>query len=184
MTKSSVERMKRRTKTPVPTAKPRPAKKRIFTLDVVLVSGPMSEGFARKNPVISRTLEIRGDQTLATLHRAIFSAFGREEEHMYEFQVGGERPMDPNARSYVLPMAMDDPFADKRPAGDVERTTIGSLGLGAGDVFGYWFDFGDDWWHRIEVLAIETDAPRGKLPKVTRRVGDSPPQYVDWDEDA
>ena len=27
-------------------------------------------------------------------------------------------------------------------------------------------------------------APRGRLPKVTRRVGESPPQYVDWDEEA
>lgn len=179
-----MEPLKRRTKKPEPTAKPRPAKKRIFTLDVILVSGPMTESFARKNPVISRTIEIRGDQTLAALHRAIFDAFGRDDEHMYEFQIGGKGPMDPKARAYVLPMAMDDPFADKKPAGDVARTTIVSLGLKAGEAFGYWFDFGDDWWHRIEVLAIETDVPRGRLPKVTRRVGESPPQYEDWDEEA
>ncbi|MGH8674711.1 MAG: IS1096 element passenger TnpR family protein [Burkholderiales bacterium] len=134
--------------------------------------------------MISRTIEIRGDQTLAALHKAIFDAFGREDEHMYEFQFGGARPMDPNARSYVLPMAMDDPFADRKPAGDVARTAIGSLGLKAGEAFAYWFDFGDDWWHRIEVLAIDEGLPRGKLPKVTRRVGQSPPQYVDWDEEA
>jgi len=159
-------------------------KQRLFTLDVSIVGGPMSESFARKNPVVSRTIEIRGDQTLAHLHRAIFHAFDREEEHMYEFQVGGKRPMDPKARRYVVRMAMDDPWGDSRVAGDVARTTIESLGLKTGEAFGYWFDFGDDWWHQIDVLAIAEAVPRGKLPRVTRRVGESPPQYPDWEEEA
>jgi hypothetical protein len=89
--------------------------------------------------------------------------------------------MDPKARRYGLPMAMVAPFGEREPAGNVARTTLDSLGLKTGDGFGYWFDFGDDWWHQIEVLAIAGNAPRGKLPKVTRRVGASPPQYVDWD---
>jgi hypothetical protein len=159
-------------------------KQRLFTLDVSIVGGPMSESFARKNPVVSRTIEIRGDQTLAHLHRAIFHAFDREEEHMYEFQVGGKRPMDPKARRYVVRMAMDDPWGDSRVAGDVARTTIESLGLKTGEAFGYWFDFGDDWWHRIDVLAIDEGVLHGNLPRVTRRVGESPPQYPDWEEEA
>jgi hypothetical protein len=103
---------------------------------------------------------------------------------MYEFQIGGRGPMDPKARRYVLPTAMDGPFDDGKPAGDVTRTAIGSPGLKVGEAFGYWFDFGDDWWHRVDVLAIDEGARRGKLPKVTGRVGQSPPQYVDWDEEA
>jgi Plasmid pRiA4b ORF-3-like protein len=129
---------------------------------------------------LSRTIQIRGDQTLAELHRAIFDAFDREEEHMYEFQIGGKGPMDPKARRYVLPACMDD---EDKPAGDVKRTTIGSLGLRVNDVFGYWFDFGDDWWHQINVVAVEERAARGKFPKVTKRIGKSPPQYGDWDEE-
>jgi hypothetical protein len=158
--------------------------KRLFTLDVSIVSGPMTERFARQHPVVSRTIEIRGDQTLAHLHRAILHAFDREEEHMYEFQIGGKRPMDPKARRYVLRMAMDDPSGDSRVAGDVARTTIESLGLKTGEAFGYWFDFGDDWWHQVDVRAIDESVPRGKLPRVTRRVGESPPQYPDWEEEA
>jgi hypothetical protein len=157
---------------------------RLFTLDISIISGPMTERFVKKNPVISRTIQIRGGQTLADLHEAIFDAFDREEEHMHEFQIGGRGPMDPKARRYVLPTAMDDPFDDGKPAGDVTRTAIGSLGLKVGQAFGYWFDFGDDWWHQVNVLAISEGAPRGKLPTVTRRVGQSPPQYVDWDEEA
>lgn len=101
---------------------------------------------------------------------------------MYEFQVGGEGPMDPKARKYCLSIP-GDPFADETPAGDVSRTAIGALGLRVGDVFGYWFDFGDDWWHQINVVAIADEVPPGKYPKVTARVGNSPPQYADADEE-
>lgn len=156
---------------------------RLFTLEVCIISGPMTEKFVKKNKVISRTIQIRGAQTLEILHYAIFGAFGREDEHMYEFQVGGKGPMDQKAKKYVLPMAMDDTFAEKKPAGDITRTPIGSLGLKVGDAFGYWFDFGDDWWHQVDVVDIEEKARRGKYPKVTKRVGKSPPQYIDWDQE-
>ncbi len=167
---------------PATTAKPRGENRQVFTLEVAIVSGPMSESFVRKHKVISRTIEIRGDQTLAHLHRAVFDAFDREDEHLYEFQIGGKRPMDPKARRYGPPMAMVDPFGDAEGSADAERTTLDSLGLEIGNVFGYWFDFGDDWWHQLAVLAIAERSPCGRLPKVTLRVGKSPPQYVDWEE--
>jgi hypothetical protein len=153
---------------------------KLYTFDVFIMSGPMTESFLKKNKVVSRTIQIRGDQTLAELHRAIFGAFDREEEHLYEFQVGGEGPMDPQARRYVLRAQMHD---EDKPAGDVRHTTIGSLGLQDNDLFGYWFDFGDDWWQQIDVVSIQEDAVPGKYPKVTKRIGKSPPQYVDWDEE-
>jgi hypothetical protein len=65
----------------------------------------------------------------------------------------------------------------------VDETTLALLGLTVGDRFGYWFDFGDDWWHQINVEGVEEKAARGKYPRVTKRVGKSPPQYVDWDEE-
>ena len=79
---------------------------RLYTLEVFLISGPITEKFAKKNPVVSRTIQIRGDQTLEDLHHAIFDAFGRWEEHMYEFQFG-KGPMDPKAPRYVLPSAYE-----------------------------------------------------------------------------
>ena len=155
---------------------------RLYTLEVFIISGPITEKFAKKNPVISRTIQIRGDQTLQDLHHAIFDAFGRWEEHMYEFQFG-KGPMDPKAPRYVLPNAHEmDRGDEKRPAGRVDQTTLDSLGLEVGRSFGYWFDFGDDWWHQINVEAIEDKVPKGKLPKVTKKVGKSPPQYPDEDE--
>jgi len=160
-----------------------PRDSRLFELEVCLLSGPMTEEFAKRYPVVSRTIQIRGDQTLAELHEAIFDAFDREDEHMYEFQVGGKRPMDPKADRYVMPMALDYPLDDSKPDGDVTRTTIGSLGLKVNQAFGYWFDFGDDWWHHVTVRTVQDEAPAGKYPQVTATVGESPPQYIDWDEE-
>jgi hypothetical protein len=156
---------------------------KLYTLDVSIMDGPMTESFLKKNKVVSRTIQIRGDQTLAELHCAIFDAFDREQEHMYEFQIGGEGPMDPKARRYVLHAAMNDLSSGDKPAGDVKQTTVGSLGLQVNNLFGYWFDFGDDWWHQIDVVAVEEKAARGKFPKMVKRVGKSPPQYADWDEE-
>ena len=151
-------------------------KERLYTLVVFIISGPVTEKFAKKNPEISRTILIRGEQTLEDLHHAIFDAFDREEEHLFEFQFG-KKPMDPKGPRYVL---HDD--GEEHIAGLVSETTIGSLDLEVGRSFGYWFDFGDDWWHQINVEAIDEEVPKGKYPKVTKRVGKSPPQYPDEDE--
>ncbi len=157
---------------------------KLYELEVALLSGPSTESFATKNPLVLRTTQIRGDQTLEDLHQVIFDAFDREEEHMYEFQVGGKGPMDPEAKRYGLSAAMDDPFNDDdKLAEGVANTTIGSLGPEVDQPFGYWFDFGDDWWHQVTVLAIHDKVPRGRYPKVTQKTGDSPPRYIDWDDD-
>jgi hypothetical protein len=162
-------------------ARPQPAGGRLYTLDVFLLSGPVTEAFAKKNPEVSRTIEIRADQTLADLHNAIFDAFDREDEHLYEFQFG-KGPMDPQADRYVLPDDFEESMSRRPPAGRVDQTTLDSLGLKVGDRFGYWFDFGDDWWHQINVEAVADSVPHGAFPRVTKRVGKSPPQYADLDE--
>jgi hypothetical protein len=46
-------------------------------------------------------------------------------------------------------------------------------------VFGYWFDFGDNWFHQVQVMRIEQAIPTVTYPRVIKRVGKSPPQYPD-----
>jgi len=160
-----------------------PPDRRLYTLDVFLISGQLSEPFVKKNPVVCRTIQIRGDQTLEDLHHIVFRAFGRWDGHSYEFQFG-KGPHDPKGTRYVVRGAAE-PSSGRGPriAGLVGWTTIGSLSLTVGRAFGYWFDFGDDWWHQINVVSIDDKAPKGKYPKVTKRVGKSPPQYPDLDEE-
>ena len=153
---------------------------RLYTLQVFLLGGPVPKKFAGKE--ISRKIQIRGDQTLEALHRAIFKAFDRWDEHFYEFQFG-KGPHDPEGKRYVLPEMLEQEGQGPTIAGDVTRTAIDSLGLKVDQPFGYWFDYGDDWWHQIDVVAIDEKVPKGQYPKVTRRVGKSPPQYMDEEEE-
>jgi hypothetical protein len=143
----------------------------LYVLTVFLQSGPTSKKFANK--VISRVIEIRGDQTLEHLHRAIFKAYDRWDEHLYEFQFG-KRPFDPDGPDYALP---DPP--PRKGVGNVCATKLDDLGLKPDRVFGYWFDFGDDWYHQIQVERIEQAIPTVTYPRIIKRVGKSPPQYGD-----
>jgi len=152
---------------------------RLYTLQVFLIGGPVPEKFAGKE--ISRTILIRGNQTLEALHRAIFKAFDRWDEHFYEFQFG-KGPHDPKGKRYVLPGMLGQKGRGPKIAGDVTRTTVDSLGLKVDQPFGYWFDYGDDWWHQIDVTAIDEKVPKGQYPKVIKRVGKSPPQYMNEEE--
>lgn len=58
---------------------------RLFRLSVAIIGGPMTKAFLKKNPEVYRVIEMRGDQTLASLHEAIFDAFKRDDEHLYQF---------------------------------------------------------------------------------------------------
>jgi hypothetical protein len=157
----------------------------VYTLEVTLTGGYMTDGFVRANPIVSRTIEIRADQTLNQLHRTIFEALDRWDDcHLSQFNLGAG-VMDRNAESYVLPFIFDDPerYDEASATGSMTQTRLGGLGLQVGQVFWYWYDYGDDWQHQITVLAIGKAELEAKYPRVTARVGESPPQYVDWEGD-
>jgi hypothetical protein len=154
---------------------------KLYTMDVCLISGPIDEKFIKRSPQICRAIEIRGDQTLEDFHNIIFDAFNREEEHMYEFQIGGKGPNDPKARRYILSEESDGPLEISKATGVVSEATIGLLNLKVGESFGYWFDFGDDWWHQITVVSIKDEIRGRKYPKIIKRIGKSPPQYPDFE---
>jgi Plasmid pRiA4b ORF-3-like protein len=149
----------------------------VYALDVFIIDAPITEAFAIANPVMSRRIEIQGTNTLQELHKIIFKAFDRSDEHMYEFQLGGTEPGDPKARRYTLKAASG------KKAGEVDTTTINSLGLSIDEHFAYLFDFGDEWWHQIDVMTISEPVPKSKYPKITQREGASPPQYADMDNE-
>lgn len=145
---------------------------RLYVLSVSLAGGPVSEKFANKE--ISRCIEVRGDQTLEQLHKAIFNAYDRWDSHLYEFQFG-ERPFDPKGPNYGVP----DSAETKKKSRDARTTKLDDLDLKPNRVFGYLFDFGDEWFHQISVERIEQAIPTVAYPRVIKRVGKSPPQYED-----
>ncbi|MDR1534274.1 MAG: plasmid pRiA4b ORF-3 family protein [Planctomycetota bacterium] len=148
----------------------------IYRLAVELTDfPPPADGFMRANPGIVREIEIAGDQTLDKLHLAIFKAFDREETHAYEFQFSDKR-MDPGAPRYGRP-PVPAGDADAEPGLDAAAITLDELGLAVGQKFLYWFDFGDNWWHRLTVREVGPPVPRRKYPRLAASRGPSPPQY-------
>ena len=78
-----------------------------------------------------------------------------------------------------MPEALEyDDGYNERVAGVTTKTTIDDLRLTTKSHFGYWFDFGDDWRHQIDVAAIGEGLGTRKIPALTKRVGESPPQYI------
>ena len=152
--------------------KPDSSPANLYVLAVYLIGGPTSEKFANKE--IRRVIEIRGDQTLEQLHQAIFQAYDRWDEHLYEFQFG-RRPFDPDGPNYGI----SNPKEKREAYGDARKTKLDKLELKPESVFGYWFDFGDDWYHQIQVERIDQAIPTVTYPRGIKRVGKSPPQYSD-----
>lgn len=144
----------------------------LYVVSVFLTAGPIGEKFARKQ--VRRDIEIRGDQTLEQLHRAIFAAFDRSDEHLYQFQFG-KRPFDPDGPNYGVP----DPEEGQERGRDARTTALDDLDLKPNRVFGYLFDFGDEWFHQVQVERIEQAILTVTYPRVVKRVGKSPPQYPD-----
>ncbi len=158
------------------------ASSKLYTLVIYLVGGPVGGEF--EGQVVSRTIQIRGDQTLERLHKAIFKAFDRFDPHLYEFILSrGENEQNAKMVTYSLPIYEAIPAFEDEMAGDVRTTTIDSLNLEVDEEFGYRFDFGDCWMHQIRVEAIENITRKGRYPKVVKKVGESPPQYQDPEED-
>jgi Plasmid pRiA4b ORF-3-like protein/LexA DNA binding domain len=146
----------------------------LYVLSVFLTGGPVSKKFANK--VNSRVIEICGDQTLEQLHHAIFQAYDRSDEHLYQFQFG-KRPFDPKGPNYGVPSPSQRKKRRGKREGDARTTKLDDLDLKPNRVFGYWFDFGDGWFHQIQVERIEPAILTVTYPRVIKRVGKSPPQY-------
>jgi len=159
----------------------------IYELKVELLYGRITEEFAEKNPEISRTIAIRGDQTLEDLHWAIFDAFDRFEEHLYEFYFGNKRSRKSIIHRYTAPECIDDWSFDNSRYHDATVTKIGMVGTEMKKPFYYTFDFGDCWEHKITLVEInKVESKKKDYPMVIQQVGESPAQYPDsddWDDE-
>ena len=140
------------------------------------------------NRRIYRTIEIFENQSLADLHDSIFEAFDRVDERFYSFFPTG-KPVKNTLYIYdypeiTHPMNLENisGFAHKKRY-DAEKLKIRELNLDEKDKFYYLFDFKDEWWHELTVLKIEDASGPAGYPKITKKVGDSPELYPDYDDD-
>ena len=133
---------------------------------------------------IWRSVVLRGDQTLDDLHEVIFSAFDRDDFHLYCFYFpkatarrsqSGKEP-----RSYISPEGFQPFEYDNRESAD--SATLDELRFRVGQTFEYLFDFGDEWWHEVTVESIDPSESGATYPRIVAQRGDSPPQYPEVDD--
>lgn len=129
---------------------------------------------------IWRRIAIRGDQTLEGLHHAIFSAFDRYDDHLYAFY----KTQNPNSisrtRLHDVPQYTDSSGVGEFSTNihDASKTRISSLNLKEKNTLEYLFDFGDEWWHILELESIsERKIDANKYPAIIEKKGKSPDQY-------
>lgn len=135
-----------------------------------------------------RRIEIIGSQSLDTLHEIIFEAFDRYDPHLYSFFMtkpgSKSRSRFAQAKEYTHPSAVDDGMAGfLGTVGDASKTALSDLGLKVKDKFEYLFDFGDNWLHEVTVEKIVDIFPEHDYPIITKKKGESPPQYAEYEEE-
>ncbi len=124
----------------------------------------------RDKPEIWRIIDIKGNQMLSSLHKAIFKAFYRSEEHQYSFFLSN-KPYDRESE-YISP-GLDEDGTSKLAS----RIRIDSITLYGGPKFLYLFDYGDEWWHEVELISVTEKVTRASYPRVVKKQGKSPSQY-------
>jgi hypothetical protein len=117
-----------------------------------------------------RRIDVRGDQTLHDLHRAIQRAFDWDDDHLYAFFLSG--------KAWDSQSEYASPFGDGRSA---SRYRLEQLPLRPGQQFLYIFDFGDELRHLVKLEAITPGAVQAdaQYPRITESHGESEPQYGD-----
>ena len=136
---------------------------------------------------VSRTIALRGDQTLDDLHEAIFAAFDRFDAHLYSFYFPKaptrRGTAGPKLKEYTAPQMFDEPGPfDDETRFDAAATKLDALRLRPGQKFEYLFDFGDSWWHEGTVEAVNPSVSWARYPQIRESRGASPPQYEAVDE--
>ncbi|MBK8479881.1 MAG: hypothetical protein IPL40_01685 [Proteobacteria bacterium] len=145
---------------------------RVVRLDAELVGGPV-----RMLEPVRRQLCLPLDASLHSLHALLRGAFAWQDDGPYEFLFGA--PYEPGSQRFTG--WQRDPSADNAASSvsETELIALDSLALRVGQVFGYLFDFADEWVHRLEVLALEDVPLTDARARVAKRAGKAPPQHAD-----
>lgn len=117
-------------------------------------------------PAIWREIEVTSNMTLAGFHGVLQALMGWHDCHLWAFEAGGKRfePPDSDARTRLA--AGEDP----------NNVTLGTLLARKGVGLRYNYDFGDDWWIDIKVVAIGKPQPKVRYPRCLAGERSGPPE--------
>lgn len=106
-------------------------------------------------PLIWRRIAVRTSTNLKALHQVIQAAMGWLDYHLWEFTAGEHRYgiPDPDAAAYG------------RPVENGATTRLAAILARGATEFGYVYDFGDNWEHRIIVEDIKPAEAGASYPR-------------------
>ena len=109
----------------------------IYQLKIVLLGS---------KPPVWRRLQVPGNANLGWLHSVLQTALGWTNSHLHHFLTGEVRYADPHEN--------DGMGFDETPDRDENKFTLMQIAPEKGAQFGYEYDFGDSWEHKITVEKI------------------------------
>jgi len=114
----------------------------IYQLKIVLLGS---------KPPVWRRLQVPGNANLGWLHSVLQTALGWTNSHLHHFLTGEVR--------YAEPHENDGMGFDETPERDENKFTLMQIAPEKGAQFGYEYDFGDSWEHKITVEKIRPPDP-------------------------
>jgi pRiA4b ORF-3-like protein len=115
------------------------------------------------NPPIWRRIQVRGDVTLAKLHRIFQAVMGWYDSHLHQFMIG---------KTYYGVPDPDD-FTEVK---DERKARLGELVSRLKETFLYEYDFGDGWEHTVMVEEILNLQPGVHYPNCMGGARACPPE--------
>lgn len=128
---------------------------------------------------VIRKVLVPEDISMYQLHLIIQDSMGWEHAHLFEFS-------DAKWKSSIrvgIPDDFDDDFdMFSAPKQDANKVLVKNLFLeeNGAKPFWYWYDFGDDWWHRISFLKTskkDLETFEG-MPICIDAIGKCPPEDI------
>jgi hypothetical protein len=110
-----------------------------------------------------RRLQVPSAITFSQLHDALQVAMGWENRHLHDFEVGG------------VTYGTDDGESWEEPPSDERHVHLEQV-VAAGGSFVYQYDFGDAWYHDIEVEAVWPVQPGQRYLRCLDGGGTCPPE--------
>lgn len=118
-------------------------------------------------PLIWRRIEVPSAITLPKLHRTIQVAMGWEDYHLHAYHIG--------RRGYEI---HDPEELYPSKARDERRVKLQAVVATVGTEFGYTYDFGDGWEHRLLLEGIALAEPGAFYPRCVQGGRSAPPEDV------
>jgi hypothetical protein len=116
-------------------------------------------------PPIWRRVLVGDTTTLRKVHAVIQAVMGWEDEHLHQFDIGGEKYGEATVEGY-------------RRVRDENKSTLGELVTEPKAKFAYTYDFSVNWEFEVQVEEITPPQPEQVLPQCTKGKRAAPPEHI------